>query len=231
MFRWTQSIRRKRLAFMFEDANVPVLLTQARLVGSLPAHQTEIIRLDTDWLTIGVESVENLETTTASDDLAYVIYTSGSTGQPKGVGMVHEALANLMSWQCARSTFTKGLKTLQFASLGFDVSFQEIFSTWSSGGTLVLIPEELHRDLRNLLCFIRDKQVERLFLPFIALQYLAEIAVQEHLLPFNLREIITAGEQLQITPDIRDFFEKLEDCSLENQYQVPQRRMLSRHSP
>jgi non-ribosomal peptide synthetase component F len=71
------------------------------------------------------------------ENLVNVIYTSGSTGAPKGVAMTHRALGNLICWQT--TAVSHPVRTLQFASLSFDVSFQDIFSTWCSGGTLVLV--------------------------------------------------------------------------------------------
>jgi non-ribosomal peptide synthetase component F len=99
-----------------------------------------------------------------------VIYTSGSTGKPKGVLMKHEALVNLLYWQVEGQSFGKGYRTLQFTTLSFDVSFQEIFSTWYSGGTLVMMNEDDRKDLSKVLKIIKEKKVQRLFLAFIALQ-------------------------------------------------------------
>src|SRR6185369_9246920 len=148
-----------------------------------------------------------------------IIYTSGSTGQPKGVGMTHRPLVNLVEWQLARSAWAgRPLRTLQFTSLSFDVSCQEMFSTWLSGGTLVLVNEEVRRDSRELLRVLVHERVERLFQPFIALQYLAEVTEQDGIVPQHLREVITAGEQLKITRPIRNLFTKLNGCRLDNQY-------------
>src|SRR5439155_22930374 len=66
--------------------------------------------------------------------------------------------------------------------------------------------------------FIAEQRIERLFLPFIALQQLAEAANEGAHRLDSLREIITAGEQLQITPAIARLFERLDTCTLENQY-------------
>ena len=151
-------------------------------------------------------------------NLAYVIYTSGSTGQPKGVAMNQLALNNLILWQLQNNPISTGAKTLQFAPISFDVSFQEMFSTWFSGGTLFLIMEELRRDPVALLGFLQEKAVERLFVPFVALQQLAEVAVGSESVTSSLREIITAGEQLQITGAISQWFSKLNDCTLHNHY-------------
>ncbi len=101
---------------------------------------------------------------------AYILYTSGSTGRPKGVAMSHAALDNLLAWQLKTSTVGANAKTLQFASIGFDVSFQEIFATLCSGGQLILVTEEQQQDLNRLWKLIVSQQIERLFVPFAALR-------------------------------------------------------------
>jgi non-ribosomal peptide synthetase component F len=171
-----------------------------------------------DWQVILQESRDNLNTTDQVESLAYITYTSGSTGKPKGVAMNHLPLCNLILWQLENTTLAQDAKTLQFAPISFDVSFQEIFSTWCSGGTLVLITEELRRDALALLGFLEEKAVTRLFVPFVALQQLAEVAVDSELFATHLQEIITAGEQLQITPAISQWFRKLGNCTLHNHY-------------
>ncbi len=150
--------------------------------------------------------------------LAYILFTSGSTGKPKGVCMGHAALVNLLIWQQKNSKSAAGINTLQFAPLNFDVSFQEIFSTLSTGGTLVLIDDDLRLDPPQLLRFIRDESIHRIFVPFVALQYLTEAADAINLFPDSLQEVITAGEQLKITRQLIRFFKALPDCVLFNQY-------------
>ena len=208
----------ERLAFMLQDTQAPVLLTQQQLVESLPACGTYLVSLDTGWEAIAGKSEENPEHEVTLDNLVYTIYTSGSTGKPKGITMSHRCLSNLILWQLQNSTVPNGAKTLQFTSLSFDVSCQEIFSTWCSGGTLVLLSEELRRDTVGLLDFLTNEGIERLFLPFVALQQLAEVADSQGLVPACLREIITAGEPLQITPQIANLFQQLKGCTLHNQY-------------
>ena len=209
----------ERLSFMLEDAAVSILLTQQQLLERVPQYQAKLVCLDTDWQLISQLSQENLTTGVQANNLGYVIYTSGSTGKPKGVAMSQLALCNLILWQLENMKISSGAKTLQFAPISFDVSFHEMFSTWYSGGTLVLITEELRREPLALLRFIQQKAVERLFIPFVALQQLAEASVGSESVTSNLREIITAGEQLQITPAISDWLSKLtDDCTLHNHY-------------
>lgn len=151
-------------------------------------------------------------------NLAYVIYTSGSTGKPKGVAMEHGVIHRLIEWQLGNSIGGVGTRTLQFTPLSFDVSFQELFATWASGGELVLIDDQTRRDPRALLAYLALHRIERLFLPFIALQQLAEAAAHGDCSRLALREVITAGEALHVTPALVSFFNSLPNCSLYNQY-------------
>ncbi|MCG6135477.1 MAG: non-ribosomal peptide synthase/polyketide synthase [Nostoc sp. LLA-1] len=208
----------ERLSFILEDAQVKILLTQQRLIDRIPPNQAQLVCLDTDAGLIDQFSQDNPISDVQANHLAYIIYTSGSTGQPKGIAMNQLALCNLILWHPENLKISCGAKTLQFASINFDVSFQEIFTTWCSGGTLFLIREELRRDAPALLDFLQEKAIQRIFLPFVGLQQLAEVAVANELVNSHLQEIITAGEQLQITPAISRWLSKLTDCTLHNHY-------------
>ncbi|HWY74914.1 MAG TPA: amino acid adenylation domain-containing protein, partial [Verrucomicrobiae bacterium] len=206
----------ERLALMVGNAKINVLITQKN-IASLASFKVE----HAVFLDLPLPSPEDGERPLSkanSRNLAYVIHTSGSTGKPKGVAMEHRALVNLVSWQLANSCMQAGDRTLQFASLSFDVSFQEIFSTWLSGGVLVLVSAELRRDAARLCAFLQDQRINRLFLPFVALNQLAGAIADGAALPEGLREVITAGEQLRVTPKITGMFERLESCTLHNHY-------------
>jgi acyl-coenzyme A synthetase/AMP-(fatty) acid ligase/acyl carrier protein len=70
----------------------------------------------------------------------------------------------------------------------------------------------------RLLRFIEERSIERVFLPFVVLQNLAEAAAYGNCYPRSLREIITAGEQLQLTESLKLFFTKVGVRCLRNQY-------------
>ena len=203
----------ERLGFMLADAAARVIVTRDRLAAALPPHGARVLSLDGGWPEEG--NGGDLPAV-GPEHLGYVIYTSGSTGRPKGVALPHRTLANLIAWQTAASAAPAG-RTLQFASPSFDVSLQEVTATWAAGGTLVLVPDEIRSDAVALLRHLVKTRVERLFLPFVALQQLAEAAAGSPP-ELALREIVTAGEQLQITPEVRALFSRLPGCVLRNQY-------------
>jgi amino acid adenylation domain-containing protein len=199
----------------------------ARLVASAglthclaPAAETDLFA-GLGLTLIGPENAAPLRapaTFATQGSAAYVLYTSGSTGEPKGVCMGHAPLVNLLRWQQENSKAGPGTRTLQFAPLSFDVSFQEIFATLGTGGTLVLLEEAQLLDFAELLRFIDAQQINRLFLPFVALQALAEAATAARCYPASLYEVMTAGEQLKVTPALTTFFAALPGSVLFNQY-------------
>lgn len=205
-----------RLAFMLEDSGALAVLTQAHLAANLPPTRARVVQMDTDGERITEESDGNLPATADPENAVYVIYTSGSTGRPKAVLLPHRVLVNLVEWHQASGS--QSASVLQFASLIFDVSFQEIFSTLALGGTLVLVPEKVRTDIRALSNLIEQHRVQRFHLPVIVLQKLAEEFCEDPRPLLSLREFMVGGEQLQITPSIVKLFSHLKNCVLYNHY-------------
>jgi amino acid adenylation domain-containing protein len=149
---------------------------------------------------------------------ACVLYTSGSTGKPKGVCVPHMGLVNFLLWQKEHAKAAPHLNTLQFCHLSFDVSIEEIFVPLITGGTLYLINDTYRLDSGNLLEFIVNNSIHRMYLPYVELQYFAEEAIRENRFPQSLTEFITGGELLKITPQIATLFNSLNNCPLKNKY-------------
>ncbi|WP_411384849.1 amino acid adenylation domain-containing protein [Pseudomonas sp. MPB03] len=202
---------------LFTDASASLAMNLAGQADT--RHWDSVVAGFDDNLAGSHQRVAAIAAGVMAEDNAYVLYTSGSTGRPKGVAMPHRALTNMILWQNRQQAQdVDTLKTLQYAPISFDVSFQEIFSTLSSGHELVMIDEGLRYDFIRLLRFIDAQQVNRLFLPYVAFQGLAEIALQLGIHPASLRQINVAGEQLKITAEIRDLIDRLGDCHVENHY-------------
>ncbi|MGQ4599558.1 amino acid adenylation domain-containing protein [Nocardia sp. R6R-6] len=152
------------------------------------------------------------------DAVAYVLFTSGSTGEPKGVAMPRRGLTALVDWQIRAATGTGLRSTLQLAPLSFDVSFQEIFTTLAAGSTLRVSSADLRSNVEQLLSTVVDEGIERLFLPYVALQAFAEAVVARRVFPTELKVLISSGEQLRITDEIRALCKVVPGLVLENQY-------------
>ncbi|OYY23891.1 MAG: hypothetical protein B7Y69_03390 [Sphingobacteriia bacterium 35-40-8] len=147
-----------------------------------------------------------------------VLYTSGSTGVPKGVCLPQQGLLNQVNWQIKNGFAKPGVRTLQYCHLSFDAAFQEIFVPLSTGGTLHIIDDTHRLNAGNLLKYINEHQINRLFLPYAMVQMLAETAATYDLYPESVKEIITGGELLRITPQIAHFFGMLKETTLMNVY-------------
>ncbi len=187
----------ERLAFMLEDAQPKLVLTQSRVaneaIANLPA--ASLVYLDGDWPKIGQEEEGNLVTAVSPDNLAYIIYTSGSTGKPKGVLLQHRGLVN----------FTEALieayglggnqqRVLQFASLSFDASIPEIFTALLSGAALYLPLQETIMDPDKLHRYLQTNRITLITMPPMMLRLLSADDLPD------LQAVISAGEAC--TPDL-----------------------------
>ncbi|MBN3889965.1 MAG: amino acid adenylation domain-containing protein [Nostoc sp. JL31] len=137
------SYPQERIAFILEDTQAPVLLTQESLLEAIPQHKAKVVCLDADWQTIAQQTQENLLSVVTTDNLAYVIYTSGSTGRPKGVMIQHASTVAMLDW--AKKTFAieamQGV--LASTSICFDLSVFEVFVPLCCGGKVILIENAL----------------------------------------------------------------------------------------
>jgi len=210
----------ERLRYMLDDARPSIALFDDRTNLPFSLVGTRVVRLDEQLRRMAGSSAQNLPATELnlnSDHLLYVIYTSGSTGSPKGTAMPHGSMVNLIEWH-RRELPAGGVRVLQFAALSFDVAFQEVFSTLCTGGQLVLIDEAVRRDPRALIELLQRQRVARIFLPPVMLQTIAEQFKTAAAGLESLQDVITAGEQLRISAEIVDFFERLPGCRLHNHY-------------
>jgi amino acid adenylation domain-containing protein len=147
-----------RLAFMCQDADMPVLLSQQKLASTLPVSSGKTIYLDGDWPIIAQHSGENLTGCVTAGNLAYTIYTSGSTGRSKGVMIEHRSLVNAyLAWEDAYQLRSDATCHLQMANFSFDVFTGDWVRALCSGGKLVLCPREILLAPDRLYALMREQ--------------------------------------------------------------------------
>ncbi|HEY0601297.1 MAG TPA: amino acid adenylation domain-containing protein, partial [Herpetosiphonaceae bacterium] len=204
----------ERVQWMLDDAQVPVLLTQERLIAQLPEHAATTLCLDRDWPAIAENDEHNLPPTTQPDDLAYVIYTSGSTGRPKGAMNTHRAIANRLLWMQDTYGLTAEDRVLQKTPFSFDVSVWEFFWPLLTGARLVMARPGGHQDPAYLADVIAQQQITTLhFVPSMLEHFLDAPNLSQCR---SLRRVICSGEALSFELT-RRFFERL-SAELHNLY-------------
>ena len=201
---------KERLAFMLEDAQVSILLTQSQLVDSLPPNQAQVICLDSDWSTIAQCSQENLDSEVNPENLAYVIYTSGSTGKPKGAMNTHQGICNRLLWM--QETYGliesdacggQSQRVLQKTPFSFDVSVWEFFWPLITGDRLIIAQPGGHQDSGYLVKVITQQQITTLhFVPSMLQVFLEEPEVTSCK---SIKHIICSGEALSVSLQKRCF--------------------------
>lgn len=147
----------ERLAYMLENSAAPVLLTQQHLAKDLPAHEAEVLCLDSEWQSrIAPESTENLATINFVEHLAFTIYTSGSTGRPKGVQLSQGALVNLVAGMQQQLQLTSQDVWLAVTSLSFDIATLEFCLPLLLGARVVLVTRKIAADGAALSEWLRE---------------------------------------------------------------------------
>jgi amino acid adenylation domain-containing protein len=192
---------KERLASMLDDAKPSVLLTQQRQLDRLPAHHSRVICIDADWKLIALQSEDNPDAQAAPENLAYVIYTSGSTGTPKGVMIEHRSVVNFSESAAAEYDVKPADRVLQFASISFDASAEEIYPCLFRGATLILRNDSMLASISSFLEKCHEWAVTILDLPTAYWHELVERFNDGNVkLPESLRLVIIGGERAMPEP-------------------------------
>jgi non-ribosomal peptide synthetase component F len=141
-----------------------VLLTEEKSRSNLPDTDCRLVKIDSDWDKIDVESAANPQIELSAENAAYVIYTSGSTGKPKGVVGLHGATVNRLKWMYRRCPFAADEVCCQKTPLSFVDSIWEIFGPLLHGVPLVILRDEVVKDVNHFIGALRDARVTRLVL-------------------------------------------------------------------
>ncbi|WP_163230234.1 non-ribosomal peptide synthetase [Caulobacter rhizosphaerae] len=183
----------ERLAFMLADAGAALTLSAGPLWSGLGLEGPAVL-LDEEAQAIAARPDQAPPPAAGPLNLAYVIYTSGSTGSPKGVGMTHGAIVNLLTAPAMAYPASVG-PVLQLTPLHFDVSVQEIFLALTRGARLVLVDAAIRQDPERLVECLDRWRVRHLFCPQVLLEQLA-LAWRRSRPDLALSEVYQAGEAL-----------------------------------
>ncbi|HYG63055.1 MAG TPA: amino acid adenylation domain-containing protein, partial [Thermoanaerobaculia bacterium] len=206
----------ERLEMMLEDARLPVLLTQERLLAALPlpaggtAGPFRVIALDVPppdpEPPVGPAAPAVPVVGAGPGQLAYVIFTSGSTGRPKGAMNSHAGIVNRLLWMQRTYGLTPADRILQKTPFSFDVSVWELFWPLLTGACLVVARPGGHQDAAYLVETVLEREITTLhFVPSMMRLFLEERGLGRCA---ALRCVIASGEALP--PDLRQrFFERL----------------------
>ncbi|MCX7569416.1 amino acid adenylation domain-containing protein [Tumebacillus sp. DT12] len=207
----------ERMAFVLEDSQVRIVLTQEHLADALPSDAVRTICLDraAEKALLAAESAERTGIRNTAEDTAYCIYTSGSTGKPKGALISHQGICNRLLWMQDEYRLNAEDRVLQKTPYSFDVSVWEFFWPLMTGARLVVAEPGGHRDTRYLARLIAREGITTLhFVPSMLHVFLEE---PEAAGCTSIRRVICSGEALPLGLQQR-FFERLGAVELHNLY-------------
>lgn len=191
---------RERLAYIINNADPRVVVTQKYLRDRLPDHEAHIICLDASADDYALFPEYDLECATELDNLVYVIYTSGSTGTPKGAMNTHRGIVNRLLWMQDTYELRSADRVIQKTPYGFDVSVWEFFWPLMTGARLVIAKPGGHRDSGYLVRLIMDQGITVLhFVPSMLQVFLDVPALK---CCDSVRLVFCSGEAL--SADLRE---------------------------
>lgn len=146
----------QRLEMILNDIEAPLVLTTVQHANLFEGFSLEVVIVD-DALVSALPDCDAPVCAATPDNTAFIIYTSGSTGIPKGVVLPHSSLCSSLKYLGEKFELGPDTRTVQFSAYTFDISIQDIYTTWHFGGCLCIIPEEDRLD--NLGAAMRFYQV------------------------------------------------------------------------
>ncbi|PPE69148.1 amino acid adenylation domain-containing protein, partial [Caldimonas thermodepolymerans] len=151
----------ERLAYMAQDAQLALLLTQSSLTGLLPWPRERTLLVDADAALLAAQPDSPPpadELAARPEDAAYVIYTSGSTGRPKGVVVPHRAVVNFLLSMARAPGLSASDRLLAVTTLSFDIAVLELLLPLSVGAQIVLASRDEAMDGQALCALLLSSQ-------------------------------------------------------------------------
>jgi len=146
----------ERLAYMVENSQARVCISQQSVIDRLQGLQAEVILMDQKDPALRSGEFGNPPIVGSFDDLAYVIYTSGSTGKPKGVQVTQRGLVNFLCSMQREPGITRDDVLHSLTTVCFDIAGLELFLPLISGARVVVKPQKLALDPLRLLASLEE---------------------------------------------------------------------------
>lgn len=184
-----------RLRFVIDDAQPLLVLTQRHLAAHVALQGRRVVCVEEET-TEQCQELDHAWPRARGENVAYCMYTSGSTGVPAGVAVTHASVVNHALSIAQQTALTASDRVLQFSSISFDASVEEIVPSLISGATLVLQPQRL-LPTHKFLDLLRDGSVTIVNLPVAYWDKLvADLLLAGERLPESVRLVIVGGEKV-----------------------------------
>jgi amino acid adenylation domain-containing protein len=181
---------RERIDYMLADSKVNILVKNSKISSDIALGEDVDVIYSNDALhknPPGDAVHLHLQPAPAAS-LAYIIYTSGSTGRPKGVLIQHHSVVNLVFSQMRRFNINEDDRVLQFSSLCFDASVEQIFISLFSGAILVLIDKNTLLDTDKFEEFTASHSITHIH---AVPSFLVNIKLEQ---AYHLKRILSGGD-------------------------------------
>jgi amino acid adenylation domain-containing protein/non-ribosomal peptide synthase protein (TIGR01720 family) len=185
----------ERLAFLVEDAGLPLLLTTEQQEQACAALRVPIVCLDRAWATLARDASlpqSPPPDTAQAGNLAYIIYTSGSTGRPKGVAVEHRQIVHYLHGITARLQVRPQASFALVSTMAADLGHSVLFPALCGGGCLHIITRERAKAPEELADYFRRQAIDCLKIVPSHLAALLSGAHPQDVLP--RQQLVLGGE-------------------------------------
>lgn len=203
------------LGFRLQDAKVPILLTQKRLLKRQDTQVPTVVYLDADWETIAQESDANPISEVTPETLAYVLYTSGSTGEPKGVAIEHRQILNYLYAISEKLDVPSGVSFATVSTFAADLGNTAIFPALCTGGCLHILSQERVSDPEALAEYVQHHPIDCLK---IVPSYLATLLASSASASILPRQCLVLGGEVATWELVAKIQEAAPNCRIINHY-------------